>query len=41
LGEEWLAKWRRSDARVPFGADPEDPSWQEAISGHPQFHARA
>jgi len=41
LGEEWLAKWRRSDARVPFGADPEDPSWQEAISGHPQFHTRA
>jgi hypothetical protein len=22
---------------VPFGANPEDPSWQEAISGHPQF----
>jgi queuine tRNA-ribosyltransferase len=38
LGEEWLLKWRRSDARVPFGADPGDPSWQEAISGHPQFH---
>ena len=41
LGEEWLAKWRRSDARVPFGADPADPSWQAAISGHPQFHTRA
>ena len=37
LGEDWLLKWRRSDARVPFGANPEDPSWQEAISGHPQF----
>jgi queuine tRNA-ribosyltransferase len=37
LGEEWLVKWRRSDARVPFGADPDDPSWQDAVSGHPQF----
>jgi len=40
LGEEWLVKWRRSDARVPFGADPEDPSWQEAVSAHPQFRRR-
>jgi queuine tRNA-ribosyltransferase len=39
LGEEWLAKWRRSDARVPFGADPEDLAWQEAVNGHPQFRA--
>jgi len=39
LGGEWLSKWRRSDARVPFGADPEDLSWQEAVSGHPQFRA--
>jgi queuine tRNA-ribosyltransferase len=37
LGEEWLLKWRRSDARVPLGADPEDSSWQEAIAAHPQF----
>jgi queuine tRNA-ribosyltransferase len=40
LGEEWLVKWRRSDARVPFGADPEDLSWQEAVSGHPQFRGQ-
>jgi queuine tRNA-ribosyltransferase len=37
LGEEWLAKWRRSDAQAPLGADPDDESWREAVSGHPQF----
>ncbi|MGO8973993.1 MAG: tRNA guanosine(34) transglycosylase Tgt [Steroidobacteraceae bacterium] len=37
LGSEWLGKWRRSDARAPFGADAGDSSWQEAISVHPQF----
>ncbi len=35
--EEWLAKWRRSDAQAPLGADPDDESWREAVSGHPQF----
>jgi queuine tRNA-ribosyltransferase len=37
LGSPWLDKWRRSDARVPLGADPADPAWQAAITGHPQF----
>jgi queuine tRNA-ribosyltransferase len=37
LGPVWLEKWRRSDARVPFGADPSDPSRQQAVLGHPQF----
>jgi queuine tRNA-ribosyltransferase len=37
LGREWLGKWRRSDARTPFGATPEEQSWREAVSGHPQF----
>jgi queuine tRNA-ribosyltransferase len=39
LGEEWLAKWRRSDAQAPIGSDPGDASWREALSGHPQFRA--
>lgn len=37
LGVEWLAKWQRSDARAPHGSLPGDTSWQEAVSGHPQF----
>jgi queuine tRNA-ribosyltransferase len=39
LGAEWLAKWRRSDAQVPFGSPAEDPSWFDAVFGHPQFSA--
>jgi queuine tRNA-ribosyltransferase len=39
LGEEWLAKWRRSDAQVPFGGTEQDDSWREAILAHPQFRA--
>ncbi|HEY0342366.1 MAG TPA: tRNA-guanine transglycosylase, partial [Steroidobacteraceae bacterium] len=37
LGAEWLAKWRRSDARVPFGTLEAETSWHEAVSEHPQF----
>ena len=37
LGSEWLAKWRRSGAQAPLGADAQDASWQEAVRGHPQF----
>ena len=40
LGQEWLAKWRRSDAQVPFGSDPDDASWSDAVLGHPQFHLK-
>jgi hypothetical protein len=36
LGAEWLAKWHRSDAQMPLGADP-DTDWRAAIEGHPQF----
>src|SRR5277367_1183652 len=36
LGSEWLSKWRRSDAQMPLGADPET-DWRAAIEGHPQF----
>ena len=39
LGEEWLAKWRRSDAQAPMGTDSSDASWRAALSGHPQFRA--
>jgi len=37
VGEEWLAKWRRSHAQAPHGSLPGDTSWHEAVSGHPQF----
>jgi queuine tRNA-ribosyltransferase len=40
LGEEWLAKWRRSDAQAPLGADSSDASWLEAVGAHPQFQPR-
>jgi queuine tRNA-ribosyltransferase len=39
LGPEWLAKWRRSDAQVPFGSTQQDDSWREAVLAHPQFKA--
>jgi queuine tRNA-ribosyltransferase len=37
LGQEWLAKWRRSDAQAPLGTTASDDSWRAAIEGHPQF----
>jgi queuine tRNA-ribosyltransferase len=40
LGAEWLARWRRSDARSPFGSLAEDAASREAVSGHPQFRVR-
>jgi queuine tRNA-ribosyltransferase len=39
LGPEWLAKWQRSDAQVPFGSRADDPSWRDAVLKHPQFAA--
>jgi queuine tRNA-ribosyltransferase len=36
LAAEWLGKWRRSDARTPFGSD-QDGSWLAAVIAHPQF----
>jgi queuine tRNA-ribosyltransferase len=39
LGAEWLAKWRRSDARAPYGSLAGDASWHDAVSEHPQFLA--
>jgi len=40
LGEEWLAKWRRSDAQAPLGTDSSDVSWHQAVRTHPQFQTR-
>jgi queuine tRNA-ribosyltransferase len=37
LGADWLAKWQRSDARIPFGASPTETLWCESVAGHPQF----
>jgi queuine tRNA-ribosyltransferase len=37
LGAEWLGRWRRSDAQLPFGATAGEESWAETVSGHPQF----
>jgi len=37
LDREWLAKWERSDAKAPLGADASDESWREAIARHRQF----
>jgi queuine tRNA-ribosyltransferase len=37
LGQEWLTKWRRSDAQVPFGSTEQDDSWRQAVLAHPQF----
>jgi queuine tRNA-ribosyltransferase len=39
LGPEWLAKWGRSDAQMPFGSTAQDDAWREAVLTHPQFRA--
>ncbi len=38
LAEDWLAKWRRSDAQTPVGGTPDDSAWRDRILGHPQFN---
>jgi queuine tRNA-ribosyltransferase len=37
LGQEWLNKWRRSDAPTPPGVDAGDESWRDLVAGHTQF----
>jgi len=38
LSREWLAKWERSSARLPFALSPaEQPEVERAIRSHPQF----
>lgn len=37
LGEAWLSRWQRSDARAPFGQNPADGTWETVILNHPQF----
>ncbi len=39
LGEEWLGKWRRSDAQAPPGVGAGDDLWRESLVGHPQFRS--
>jgi queuine tRNA-ribosyltransferase len=41
LGQEWLTKWRRSDAQAPFGSTADDVSSQEAVLRHPQFRQQS
>jgi len=37
LGQEWLAKWQRSEARAPMGLSADDGAWEAAVLQHPQF----
>jgi queuine tRNA-ribosyltransferase len=37
LGQDWLAKWRRSDAQTPPGSAADDAGWRDAVESHPQF----
>ena len=38
LGEDWLARWRRSHSKFPAGlADNEKPEFERRIESHPQF----
>ncbi|MGH8177595.1 MAG: tRNA guanosine(34) transglycosylase Tgt [Steroidobacter sp.] len=37
LSDEWLDKWRRSDAQAPFGVSAGDESWRDSVTRHPQF----
>jgi queuine tRNA-ribosyltransferase len=37
LGQEWLEKWRRSDAQAPIGVSLGDESWRPVVATHPQF----
>ena len=39
LGQEWLVRWRRSDAQAPVGSLEQDDSWRAAVLAHPQFKA--
>jgi queuine tRNA-ribosyltransferase len=37
LGAEWLARWARSDARMPMGVADAEGDWHQAVAGHVQF----
>jgi len=38
LGSDWLAKWNRSEAKVPAWVQPNEQSaFETAVLGHPQF----
>ena len=40
LGDMWLSRWARSDAKAPFGVSLDDHSWEALITGHPQFQGK-
>jgi queuine tRNA-ribosyltransferase len=41
LGEEWLTRWKKSDAKVPRGLSKSDElEFEEKIHRHPQFEIR-
>jgi queuine tRNA-ribosyltransferase len=37
LDAAWLDRWRRSDAKAPFGSDGTGTGWETVILSHPQF----
>jgi queuine tRNA-ribosyltransferase len=37
LGDAWLQRWERSDAKAPFGTTPGTTDWETSIRNHPQF----
>jgi queuine tRNA-ribosyltransferase len=37
LDAAWLDRWRRSDAKAPFGSDGAGTGWETVILSHPQF----
>ena len=39
LGDTWLSRWDRSDAKAPFGTSADDQTWDAVIRQHPQFQA--
>jgi queuine tRNA-ribosyltransferase len=42
LGQDWLARWKRSHSKFPTGlADKEKPGFEKRIESHPQFSARS
>ena len=42
LGQEWLARWRRSDAKFPTGlSNDEKRRFEKVIESHPQFFSNS
>jgi len=42
LGQDWLARWKRSDSKLPPGLTSEQrPDFEKRLEGHPQFASRS